>query len=141
MKRARVALMRERPPGGDGRKPNIAGRWLPADQPGEEEGFFRSGVERSDLRHLTWTGPDRGGEADLRQLLEPLLRLRQFVSVVGVERMTAVTGAVHHDLDCHDRPPQIADSQGPQPSIPPKSRIFKREHVIARCIASAISLE
>src|SRR5438477_5925104 len=98
MKRALVALMRERPPSSDVRKPNMAGRRLPANQPGEEDGFFRSGVERSDPRHLTWTGPDRGGEADLCQLIESLLRLRQFLCVDGVERMTAVTGAVHHDL-------------------------------------------
>jgi hypothetical protein len=49
---------------------------LPADQPGEEDSLFRIRVERSDLGDLTWAGPDRGGKADLRQLVEPLFRLR-----------------------------------------------------------------
>jgi hypothetical protein len=97
-----------------------------ANQPGEEEGLFRSGVERSDLRGLTGARPDRGGEAGLRQLIEPLLRLRHFLYVVGVERPTAVAGAVHHDLDRNDRPPRFDDGQGPRPRIQPTSRPFKR---------------
>src|SRR5215208_1571408 len=103
MNRARVALLRERPPGGRARKPNMAGGRLPADQPRKEHGLFRVRVERSNLADLTWTGPDRRRETDLCQLVEPLLRLRYFFCVVGVKVMAAVAGAVHHDLDCHDR--------------------------------------
>jgi len=61
----------------------------------EEHRLFRVRVERSDSGHLTRTGPDGGGEA--------LLRLREFLPVVRVEAVSAVAGAVHHDLDCHDR--------------------------------------
>src|SRR6516164_3117435 len=75
----------------------------------EEYRLFRVRVERSDSGHLTRTGPDGGGEA--------LLRLRQFLPAVRVEAVSAVTGAVHHDLDCHDRPPRIADGQEPRSSI------------------------
>ena len=47
---------------------------------------------------------------------EALLRPRQFLPVVRVEAVSAVAGAVHHDLDCHDRPPRIADGQEPRSS-------------------------
>jgi hypothetical protein len=59
MKSVLAALMRDRPPGGDFRKPkkpNMSWR-LPTDQPGEEDCFFRVWVERSNLRYLT--GPVR----------------------------------------------------------------------------------
>src|SRR3954451_18789558 len=103
MNSAFAALIREPSPARDGLKRHMAWR-LPADQPGEEDSFLRCGVERSDLRHLTCTGPDRGREADVRQLTEALLRLGQFSCIVLVEKVTAVAGTVHHNLDRHAGP-------------------------------------
>lgn len=87
----------------------------PADQTGEEHGFLRVWIERQDLRDLTRTRSDRRGEAGIGELVEPPLRLRQLSFVARIEKVTAVAGTVHHDLDCDDRPPRNAAGQGSDP--------------------------
>jgi hypothetical protein len=62
MKRTRVALLRERSPGGNGRKPNMAGRRLPADQPGT---YFQEKSRRSEgAAHVPVVGPQSVNPAD-----------------------------------------------------------------------------
>src|SRR5439155_15125379 len=68
---------------------------------------------------------DRRSETDIGEFVEPLLRSGQFLCVVSIEMVSAVAASVHHDLDCHDRPPRIAGDKGPQLSIRPNSRTFK----------------
>jgi hypothetical protein len=49
--------------------------------------------------------------------------------VVRVERVTPVAAAVHHDLDCHDRPPRIADAKEPCIQYPAEVAEFQEKKI------------